>query len=341
MNNNTKEKQHIVPQFILRNFSVNNKLYTYDKYTERVYLSNVKDSGCERGFYDFQISTSAGIIEGTIEEKLCELESCASRVFKKIIKHDTVADLTDEEREQVAYFLGTQMIRTQNVKKNYQSMPKQLRNAIRNKIPNLANDSSLDEKLPDFDDNDLNLWFDMLIVDLAEGLKNTLKGLEWILVKTDESKYFLIGDSPVVVYNELYHDIEESISFSKYSIGYKGACVFFPISPTRALWLVDYEFIDKYVQTNKEVMGSLFLGLKIVNDSEMIRKEIQERLDREKEFTRRKIFSFSSNDVYRYNCFEIINAERKVFSKFSDFTQVEDLIKKNSFYKHGMRIKAN
>lgn len=341
MNNNTKEKQHTVPQFILRNFSINNKLYTYDKQIEKVYCSNVKNSGCERGFYDFKISTSAGLIEGTIEGKLCAIEGGASRVLEKIIKHDTVADLTDEEREQVAYFLGAQMIRTQNVKKNYKSMPEQLRNAIRNKIPNLANDTSLDEKLPDFDDNDLNLWFDMLIVDLAEGLKNTLKGLEWILVKTDESKPFLIGDSPVVVYNELYHDIKESNFFSKYSIGYKGACVFFPISPTRALWLVDYEFIDKYVQINQEALRTIFSIIRVAQDIERFGKDLQENIDREGRLTKTKILTFSSNDVYRYNYLEIINAERKVFSRFSDFKQVEALIKKNSFYKHGMRIRAD
>lgn len=341
MNNNTKEKQHTVPQFILRNFSVNNRLYTYDKHTEKVYRSNVKDSGCERSFYDFVIKTSAGVIEGTIEEKLCELEGCASRVFNKIIDEDTVIGITDEEKEQVAYFLAAQMIRTQNVKTNYQSMPEQLRNAIRERIPNLANDASLDEKLPDFEDDDLNLWFDMLIADSTENLRPYFKNLHWILVKTVASKPFLIGDSPVVVYNELHYDEEETIFFSKYSIAYRGSCVFFPISPTRALWLVSPEFIERYVQLNKEIFEWVFLKVKVAKDVDKIGREIQALIDREVGFTKTKELNFSSQEVNKYNYFEIRNAERKVFSKFSDFKQVEDLIKKNSFYKHGMRIKTN
>lgn len=336
--NNTKEKQHTVPQFILRNFSINNKVYTYDKYTEKVYRSNVKDSGCERNFYDFKIKTPNGVVEGTIEEKLCELEYYASRVVKKILEHDTLVDITDDDKDHLAYFLAAQMVRTQNVKINYKSMPEQLRNVLKQRMPNLANDDSLNEKIPDFDDKELNFWFDILIANLTEDLKPYFKRLEWILVRTDESKPFLIGDAPVVVYNELYYDKEESFSFSKYAIGYRGSCVFFPISPIRALWLVAPEFIEQYVQ---EVIGMVFLRIKSAEDVDNIGEEVQDCINKEVGFTKTKELMFSSHDIDRYNHFEIINAERKIFSKCSDFKQVEVLIKKNKFRKHGMRIKAH
>ncbi|WP_304113267.1 DUF4238 domain-containing protein [Phascolarctobacterium succinatutens] len=276
MNETTKEKQHIVPQFVLRNFSVKDKLYTYDKHTEKIYGSSVKDSGCEKSFYDFQIKVDDKILQGTIEEKLCEIECNASRVIKKILKQDDVKNITDEEKEHMDYFLAAQMMRTKNVKENFKSMPEQLRNAIRQRMPKLANDVGLDEKFPDFEDDALNLHFDVLIANSTERLKAYFKGLEWILVKTDESKPFLIGDSPVIVYNELYSDEKESFYFSKYAIGYKGSCVFFPISPTRALWLVSPELIEMYVKSNKELLNLFLVGVKVAKDVIKMGTQVQD-----------------------------------------------------------------
>lgn len=338
MNKKTKEKQHIVPQFVLRNFSFNGRLYTYDKYTEKVYCSNVEDSGCERGFYDFEVKFDEKILKGTIEENLCELERNASRVIKKILKQDDVRNITDEEKEHMAYFLAAQMMRTNNVKQNLKSMPEQLRNAIRQRIPELANDVSLDEKFPDFEDDDLNLHFDVLIANSTERLKVYFKGLEWMLVKADASKPFLIGDSPVVVYNELYSDKKKSFDFFKYAIGYKGSCVFFPISPTRALWLVSPELIEKYVQSNKELLNLFFLGVKVAKDVIKMGTQVQDFINIEEGFTKTKKLTFFSQYVDKYNYLEIISAERKIFSKFPNFNQVDELIKQNEHYKHGRRI---
>lgn len=341
MNKTTKEKQHTVPQFVLRNFSVKDKLYTYDKHTEKIYVSSVKDSGCEKSFYDFQIKGNDKIIQGTIEEKLCELECNASRVIKKILKQDDVKNITDEEKEHIDYFLSAQMMRTKNVKENLKSMPEQLRNAIRQRMPKLANDAGLDEKFPDFEDDDLNLYFDVLIANSTERLQAYFKGLEWILVKTDESKPFLIGDSPVIVYNELYSDEKESFYFSKYAIGYKGSCVFFPISPTRALWLVSPELIEMYVKSNKGLLNLFFVGVKVAKDVIKMGTQVQDFINIEEGFTKTKKLTFSSQYVDKYNYFEIINAERKIFSKFPDFNQVEELIKQNEHYKHGIRVVCN
>lgn len=341
MNKTTKEKQHIVPQFVLRNFSVKDKLYTYDKHTEKIYGSSVKDSGCEKSFYDFQIKVDDKILQGTIEEKLCEIECNASRVIKKILKQDDVKNITDEEKEHMDYFLAAQMIRTKNVKENFKSMPEQLRNAIRQRMPKLANDVGLDEKFPDFEDDALNLHFDVLIANSTERLKAYFKGLEWILVKTDESKPFLIGDSPVIVYNELYSDEKESFYFSKYAIGYKGSCVFFPISPTRALWLVSPALIEMYVKSNKELLNLFLVGVKVAKDVIKMGTQVQDFINIEEGFTKTKKLTFSSQYVDKYNYFEIINAERKIFSKFPDFNQVEELIKQNEHYKHGIRVVCN
>lgn len=340
MNRNKKEKQHTVPQFILRNFAVKGKIYTYDKHNGKSFPSNVNDSGCERGFYDFSIKVDDQIIEATLEGALCEIESNASVIIKKILDEDTVLNLSESAKDSVIKFLSTQMFRTNNVKQNFKSMPEQLRNTIRCRFSNLINDKSLEEKLPDFNEDDLNLYFDLLILDAIDGLTPYFNDLEWILVRTDEKNPFLIGDSPVVVYNELFHDKKESFGFSKFAIANKGSCVFFPLSPTRALWLVYPDVIKKYAYKAKEVLGLFFLGIRTSGDIFKMGKQIKEIADRREGFTRTKIVDFSSQEVAKYNFFEIMFAERKVFSRFSDFDQVEEMIKKNEHFKHGMRMRC-
>lgn len=338
MNKTTKEKQHTVPQFILRNFSDKGRLYTFDKQTGRVFCSNVKDSACERGFYDFEIEVNGKIIIGTIEDKLCEIEANASRVIKKILEQDSLLNITDEEKEQVDYFLAAQMIRTQNVKQNYKSMPEQLRNIVRQRMPKLANTVNLEDEFPDYADSDLTLFFDHLIAESTERLRPYFRVLKWTLVKTNENNPFLIGDSPVVVFNELYPDKEESLSFSKYSVAFKGACVFFPLSPTRALWFLSPEVIDKYVQSINEELKRYLTRTKIAKDVARIGEIIQDLIELKDMFTKTKTIDFMSKYVEKYNYHEIADAERKIFSKTSDFKNVEAMIKSNDFYSHGKRI---
>lgn len=337
MNSNTKEKQHTVPQFILRNFATKNKLYTYDKYTGKSFKSSVNDSGCERGFYDFEIKTESNIIMGSIEAKLSEIESFASRVVKKILEEDTVTLLTDVEKSNMIYFLASQMMRTQNVKTNFRNMPGQLREAFKDRIPDFANGTNIEDKFPDFDEDSLNLHFDMLIAESTERLSPYFEGLEWILVKTDEDNPFLIGDAPVVIFNELYSDEKESLYFSKYAIAYKGSCVFFPLSPTRALWLVSPEVIEKYETLTKDIHGMIILGLLAGKDVRQLCMNMQSMINRKNGFRKTKVIDFNVEEVNRFNYFEISHAERKVFSKYPNFTQVEELIKKDEAYRHGMR----
>lgn len=51
---NTPKKQHYVPQFLLRNFAIDNteKLFTFDKQQNKVFSTTVRDSASENGFYN-------------------------------------------------------------------------------------------------------------------------------------------------------------------------------------------------------------------------------------------------------------------------------------------------
>jgi len=48
--------QHYVPQFILKNFCLNenNQIYVFDKKTEKVFTTNIENVAAENGFYNFK-----------------------------------------------------------------------------------------------------------------------------------------------------------------------------------------------------------------------------------------------------------------------------------------------
>ena len=338
MNKTKTEKQHTVPQFILRNFATDNIIYTYDKSIHKSYKSNVKDSCCERSFYDIRLHVDGKLVETTIEDILSEIERKASPVIKNILANDSVLDITEKDKNGVVKFLATQMFRTQNIKQNLKSVPEQVRNAVKERVPDFISDASIDESFPDFNDEDLNLYFDSTILDGISRLEPYFKDLEWILVKTDEKKPFLIGDSPVVTFNELYHDHKELFDFLKQSIAYKGSCVFFPLSPTRALWLVHHEVIEKYTKNAKEILKLYFSGLSNVKYDLTVESKIQDMISKDEGFTKTGVITLSAQEVNKYNFLEITRAERKVFSKYPNFEQVEEIVKKNDFYRHGMRM---
>lgn len=121
MNKTKTEKQHTVPQFILRNFATDNIIYTYDKSIHKSYKSNVKDSCCERSFYDIRVHIDGKLVESTIEDILSEIERKASPVIKNILAKDSVLGITEKEKNSVVKFLATQMFRTQNIKQNLEN----------------------------------------------------------------------------------------------------------------------------------------------------------------------------------------------------------------------------
>lgn len=81
--------------------------------------------------------------------------------------------------------------------------------------------------------------------------------------------------------------------------------------------------------------------MKVAKDVIKMGTQVQDFINIEEGFTKTKKLTFSSQYVDKYNYFEIINAERKIFSKFPDFNQVKELIKQNEHYKHGIRVVCN
>ncbi|ALF59664.1 DUF4238 domain-containing protein [Psychrobacter urativorans] len=106
---NTPKKQHYVPQFLLRNFAVENteRLFTFDKQQNKVFPTTVRDSASENGFYNIQ-----GLDDKyTLENELGDLETLASKVIAKICLSGSISHLDENEHKILCFFTASLLLR--------------------------------------------------------------------------------------------------------------------------------------------------------------------------------------------------------------------------------------
>ena len=76
------EKQHFVPQFILKNFSISNhkQLWVFDKLKETSFLNSIRNTASSKNFYELE---KENVVLNT-EEILSVVESDSAPILKKI-----------------------------------------------------------------------------------------------------------------------------------------------------------------------------------------------------------------------------------------------------------------
>ena len=121
---------HYVPQSILRNFhNTDDRLHVFDKWKEREFVSSTRNVASEKGFYDFP--TGYGVIP--FEPMLTDVENRALKPIRSIIETRSLNGLSETERENVAFFLAVQMMRTRAARDMLAQMDEGLRAILPNK----------------------------------------------------------------------------------------------------------------------------------------------------------------------------------------------------------------
>jgi hypothetical protein len=104
---------HYVPQFLLKNFSVDpNKpqVWAYDKSTGRSFRTNVRNIAAEKGFYRLEV----GGRTLSLEEGLSTLEDKTATIIQRIIGARSIGGLSEYDRIVIAVFVAVQMQRGPN-----------------------------------------------------------------------------------------------------------------------------------------------------------------------------------------------------------------------------------
>lgn len=164
------------------------------------------------------------------EEKLASLESILSQVWEQLA--NDYIDLDNiYVKKALALFLATLILRNPKMIDEI----KDIHQAIVNWFENLPAEEKPPDLIAEFDEyksaskNSFQEFFVKHIHSDAILIARLLLAKRWSILVSDEP-VFITSDNPVAIVNDKH---------KTYGIKTKGTVIFFPISPTRLLWLDD------------------------------------------------------------------------------------------------------
>ncbi len=307
--------QHYVPQLLLRGFATvkRKQVYAFDKQTERVFRSSVRNLACERGFYDL----GDGEDKSGHDQWLGQLEEQAGPVMQSIRNRRTLDHLELGERQWVAGFIAVQHVRTLRHRLVWGDVNKQMADALRemgaepNKVKNFR--ELTEEEVRE------NAIEDM--APLALGLVPHLLDKAWILFSTPPGMSFWIGDHPVVLVNDTNpgDGIQSTIGF-----GVRGIEIYLPVSSALTLGCL-CPTIRAMFAAGRELSIPRPPGLRRAEDFL-------------EAFTGRTTLQLEAENVTYHNSMQVAAAERFVFSLHDDFSMAREMLGSHPHLKSGPRI---
>ena len=232
-------RQHVVPKFILKNFSNNkNNIFVYNKKTKRIYEESIEKSFVEKDVYSYKKN---GIIHDALEKKFSKTESNFSNIYK-LIKDKNLLKLKNKSKI-IDEFFYISILRSPRVNRYAKNTSVYLRieNILRTIFP------------PDYflkflsADNIDDIKYRILIYSLLEkdlkSTKNFIKYLNTYFFETNRS--FVVSNSAFIVsrkFSSIIIPISKNIILSKGS--YCNFC--------------DYRFIELDMQKTREINLEIF-----------------------------------------------------------------------------------
>lgn len=208
-----RKKQHYIPKFYLKNFSLynNNKKIGIYNLENKIFITNgdLKNQAKENYFYD---------LEGEVENFLSIIENYSSNLFYRIIKKNKIPEKKSDDYLTLLIFVVQLMLRT-----------KHQANLIDEMI-NKFHESALDEKLNIDISNSFSL---SLIYDLIP----LIYDLNYKILYNNTKISFLTSDNPVVRYNQFLE--KRNINQPITSLKNIGLQIFLPISPNKLILFYD------------------------------------------------------------------------------------------------------
>jgi hypothetical protein len=341
------KNHHYVPQFLLKNFCFGkkNKVWVYDKKLDKKFETNIRNVASETKFYEMQgkeiiqrwnedwkrmISDAPEGIKGALEKGEFNvsmekgfnvLEENVSTIIQRIIKNNTIADLSADEKAVVALFFAVQMVRT----KTYIDKIKYTNELLLKKIMEMGFTKEQASKSFPLDDTDLKFFHMRQITDANKFLPYFLDKI-WVLYKTSAGFSFYIGDNPIVLQNQNDTGFRGNLG-----LAVKGIEIYLPIAKNYVLALlcpsigdmiIDVENKLNMVPNYQPVVGrdyimQMFRGIR-TGAAVQIRAE----------------------SITNLNYLQVLFSSRFVFANKDEFSLVEEMIKDDDNYREFLKPKV-
>ncbi|SEG18366.1 DUF4238 domain-containing protein [Algoriphagus boritolerans] len=213
------KKQHYVPRLYLKNFSINERIFSFDKTQNKTIATNIKDIATKNYFYDDQkLDKVTG--EQTYEKALSEMEGIFDRYLKIFIQNlnSGYSGLSNIDlKSTISEFIVIQLFRTPSSNKSFEYLTEILNKEIHNWV---GKDSKIKSLIPNIDFLEI----------FGESLQNLNARATlifekiWVIWHNETKLKFITSDNPVVGFTEPLK---------------KGYEIYFPINPEYSISLYD------------------------------------------------------------------------------------------------------
>lgn len=301
---NKVKTQHYVPRFYLKNFTCSDdKIFVYDKTTDKVFNTAVENIACENYFYDSAKFENEIQEEQYLEKFYSSIESdFAPFYFDFISKIESKEKdkISEDDKKKFAEFLVLQIDRT----KEHREMSIQSYSIVKKQ---LLEKGFTEKQLIDFgfeiknpDPKDLHIESILAGNEMRDTLSEILENHIWILIENNTNQPFFTSDNPIA---KIANIKDEYISHDGYAS--EGIEIIFPLNSKYLFVLCEREY---------------FKNLEAIENSKLIISDIE--------------------NVNYYNSLEIIRSYRQVFSSDNCFEIIPELKKVNpeSFQMNRKRI---
>jgi hypothetical protein len=311
--------QHYVPQFILKRFSQNEQICTFDKWTEKTFCTNIKNVCAEKDFYNIQFDDTIA----SIEPSLSNLETQAATVIDKLIKSQNIKVLSKEDKYVLAVFLTAQLFRSKSHRERLIHTSKEFAEALRKR----GCEPDKVEGYKELNDHDAKRMSMRLMQEMGDFYPHFLDK-DWILYKPNAKETLYISDNPLTFQNNNDYGWCGNIG-----LAVKGIEMYFPLTPKLSLGI----FCKSIMKQIGETLFKVNLA-PIYSPTLLTAKQNLEAIY--KPFRAGDPLLLNTQNVVNQNSLQVKYSERFVFSYTNDFKVVKQMLSKYPKCKNGIRPKV-
>jgi hypothetical protein len=191
----TAQNQHYVPKFILRQFlsdETKEQVSVYDKHTDRVFFTSIKNIMAERRFNDFNFDNC----RVSFEPIACHIESLILPRYQKITENRRL-ESSAEEKTELAFLIAFQFSRT----KYYRELAIDLEDEIKKKVEALGRRMEDVEGWTPLTEDRLKIEHLTAIRRNLEEFASVIGKKDFFLASSAPGRSFYLGDNPVCLHN--------------------------------------------------------------------------------------------------------------------------------------------
>lgn len=225
------KKHHYVPQFILKNFSIDNKkerIYTYQKIDGKSFPQSIRDAGAENYFNTLRNNNL------NFESIFDDIDGVMAHHIQQIIEGKSIEFIKHNNQVKDCFLtcMAILYLRGKIWRRTMQSIVKQ-KNEIVDKYFSLYEV----QKDPEISDEEAKIATLLGIENKIEIL-NALLEKEFVLLEAPANRYFNLSDTPIATLNRF--------PYSPKNINSLETEVYFPISPKLSLAFFRRGLLEMY-----------------------------------------------------------------------------------------------